>query len=105
MVRTFLEIWSDADRRAPILAMLRSAMTNERAAAMMREFVSSALFARAGAAADVPLVNVQSAAGQLIGVMLLRYVIRVEPIASVPEEELVTLIGPSIQRYLDHSAP
>lgn len=104
MVRTFLEIWSDADRRAPLLAMLRSAMTNERAAAMMREFVSAALFTRAGAAADVPVVNVQSAAGHLIGVMLLRYVLRVEPIASVPEEDLVVLIAPSIQRYLDQSA-
>nr|WP_262401724.1 hypothetical protein [Actinomadura sp. CNU-125] len=32
MARTFLDVWQDPDRRAPLLAMLRSAMTNERAA-------------------------------------------------------------------------
>lgn len=53
MVRTFLEVWGDPDRRAPLLAMLRSAMTNERAAALMCEFVTSAVFTRAGQVADL----------------------------------------------------
>ncbi|TDD82126.1 TetR family transcriptional regulator [Actinomadura rubrisoli] len=101
MVRTFLEIWGDADRRAPILAMLRSAMTNERAAAMMREFVTSALFGRIAQATDVPLLRAQAAAGQMIGLMILRYVLRVEPIASASEDELVDMVAPALQRYLD----
>ncbi|MBO2460423.1 TetR family transcriptional regulator [Actinomadura sp. LCR2-06] len=102
IVRTFLQVWGDADRRAPLLAMLRSAMTNERAAAMMREFVTSALLGRAGAAGgDVPHLNIQAAVGQMIGVMILRYVLRVEPMASAGEEELVALVAPTLQRYLD----
>ncbi|GAA2134063.1 TetR/AcrR family transcriptional regulator [Actinomadura napierensis] len=100
IVRTFLRIWGDADRRAPLLAMLRSAMTNERAAAMMREFVSSALLGRAGAATGVPHLNIQAAVGQMIGVMILRYVLRVEPMASASEDELVELVAPTLQRYL-----
>lgn len=100
MARTFLSVWQDPDRRAPLLAMLRSAMTNERAAALMREFLSSALFARAGAATDVPQLRLQAAAGQMIGLMILRHVLRVEPLASASEDEMVELVAPVLQSYL-----
>lgn len=100
LIRTFLYIWDDPERRAPILALLRSAMTNERAAVMMREFVTSALFARAAGLRDIPLINVQAAAGQLIGVMVLRHVLKVEPIASATTEELVALLAPAVQGHL-----
>jgi AcrR family transcriptional regulator len=101
IVRTFLQVWDDPDRRAPILAMLRSAMTNERAAAMMREFVTSALLVRAEAAGAVSRLSIQAAVGQMIGVMILRYVLLVEPMASASEDELVELVAPTLQRYLD----
>lgn len=100
VVRAFLAVWGDADRRAPLLAMLRSAMTNERAAALLREFVTVALTERARQSLDVPHAQIQAAAGQMIGLMILRYVLRVEPMASVPEEELVAMVSPIIQRYL-----
>ncbi|MEU5876878.1 TetR family transcriptional regulator [Spirillospora sp. NPDC047279] len=100
MVRVFLTVWEDPERRAPILAMLRSAMTNERAAAMMREFVTSALFARAAGLNDIPLIRVQAAAGQMIGVMILRYVLEVEPLASATHDELVAMLAPTLQGYL-----
>ncbi|GLZ15235.1 TetR family transcriptional regulator [Actinomadura sp. NBRC 104425] len=101
MVRTFLTVWEDDARRAPILAMLRSAMTNERAAVAVREFLASALFGRVAEAGQIPRLRLNAAAGQLIGVMFLRYVLRVEPIASAGREELVALLAPVIQRYLD----
>ncbi|MFI0452292.1 TetR family transcriptional regulator [Actinomadura sp. 6N118] len=100
MVRLFLSVWEVPERRAPIIALLRSAMTNERAAVMMREFVSAALFARAAGLHDIPLLKVQAAAGQMIGVMILRYVLEVEPIASSTPDELVELLAPTIQRHL-----
>ncbi|TDC55577.1 TetR/AcrR family transcriptional regulator [Actinomadura sp. KC345] len=100
MVRTFLEVWGDDERRAPLLAMLRSAMTNERAAAMMREFVTQALLGRAKQATGAPSLAIQAAAGQMIGIMIMRYVLRIEPMASATEEELVELVAPTLQRYL-----
>lgn len=100
MVRVFLEVWGDEERRAPLLAMLRSAMTNERAAALLREFVTAALFGRAREATDAPPLGIQAAAGQMIGVMILRHVVRVEPLASASEDELVELVAPTLQRYL-----
>ncbi|TDD68242.1 TetR/AcrR family transcriptional regulator [Actinomadura darangshiensis] len=100
MVRTFLDVWGDDDRRAPMLAMLRSAMTNERAAALLREFVASALFGRASQATEAPPLGIQAAAGQMIGLMILRYVLRIEPLASASEDDLIDLVAPTIQRYL-----
>ncbi|WP_263433781.1 hypothetical protein [Arthrobacter sp. StoSoilB13] len=39
-------------------------------------------------------------ATQVVGLMLLRYVIRLEPLASADQEEVVSLVAPTIQRYL-----
>ncbi|WP_030163756.1 TetR/AcrR family transcriptional regulator [Spirillospora albida] len=100
MVRSFLLVWGDAERRARLLAMLRSAMTNERVAAMTREFLTSALFGRAGEVSGVPPLKVQAAVGHMIGVMILRYVLAVEPLASASEDELVRLLAPALQGYL-----
>ncbi|TQM71805.1 TetR family transcriptional regulator [Actinomadura hallensis] len=100
MVRVFLEIWGDDERREPLIAMLRSAMTNERAATLLREFVTKALFGRARDFTEAPLLNIEAAAGQMIGIMVFRYVLRAEPMASASEDELVELVAPTLQRYL-----
>lgn len=100
LVRLFLEVWGDVERREPLIAMLRSAMTNERAAALLREFATKALFGRAGEVTEVPLLNIEAAAGQMIGIMIFRYVLKAEPLASAGEDELVELVAPTLQRYL-----
>jgi AcrR family transcriptional regulator len=100
-VRLFLTLWRDPESRAPVLAMLRSATTNEQAAEMMRQFVTAALLGRLAESLEVPRLWITAAASQLIGLVMLRYVIGVEPLASAGEEEIVQLIAPTIQRYLD----
>jgi hypothetical protein len=44
-------------------------------------------------------------ASQLIGVIMLRYLLEAEPVASMPVEELVAALGPTIQRYLTGDLP
>lgn len=100
MVRVFLAAWGDPERRAPVVAMLRSAMTNDQAATMMREFVASELFGRAARMKDISPLRINAAVGQMVGVVLLRYVLEVEPIASATEDELIELLAPTLQRYL-----
>lgn len=100
MARVFLEIWDDPERRAPIIGMLRSAMTNDQAATMMREFLTTALFGRVTEIHGVPLLRMNAAIGQMIGVAILRYVVRVEPVASADIDELVALLAPTLQGYL-----
>jgi AcrR family transcriptional regulator len=108
MTRFFLGVWRDPERRDPFLALLRSAVTNEQAAAMMRGFVTEALLSRVAAGLDLPPaeceLRVELGVAQLVGMAMLRYVIRLEPLASASEDEIVALVAPTLQRYLTPSA-
>ena len=39
-------------------------------------------------------------ASQMVGVVILRYLLRVEPLASMAPDDLVAAYGPTLQRYL-----
>ncbi|REE97981.1 TetR family transcriptional regulator [Thermomonospora umbrina] len=101
LARTFLDVWEDPASRTPLLAVLRSAMTNERVATMMRQFVQATLLTPATETFRIPPIRIEAAIGQLIGVAMLRYVLGVEPIASATREELVELLAPTLQRHFD----
>jgi AcrR family transcriptional regulator len=101
LARLFLAAWADPEFRPPMLAMLRSAMTGEQGAAMLRQFVGSALLARVAAAAGpIDPLRLNAAAAQMVGVVMLRHVVRLEPVASASEDDIVALVGPTLQRYL-----
>jgi AcrR family transcriptional regulator len=101
LVRTLLGVWADPDFRTPMLGMLRSAMTGEQGAAMLREFVGSALLGRiAAAVGPADPLRLQAAAAQMVGVVILRHVVRIEPMAAASEDDLVALVAPAVQRYL-----
>jgi len=101
----FLETW-DAPAGSPLLALLRSVVANEQAAAMFREFVSRQVIARLAHALelDQPQLRAGLAASQLVGLAMLRYVIRVEPLSSAPAADVARWLGPSVQRYLTDPA-
>jgi hypothetical protein len=44
-------------------------------------------------------------ASQLIGLVMARYVLRLEPLASAPADELVATYAPTLQRYLEQPLP
>jgi AcrR family transcriptional regulator len=102
LVRLFLRVWDEPASREPFFGMLRSAMSSERAADMLRGFVSSALLGRVAASIDLPdrQLRVSLAASQLVGMALLRYVVQVAPLTNATEDQLVLLVAPTIQRYL-----
>ena len=99
LLRFFLKVWNDGDSRAAFLGIMRSAMTNEQAAAMVRQFLRQALLSRLGDLVGVSPLRAEAAMSHLIGMMMMRYVLRIEPLASADEEELIAIVAPSIQRY------
>lgn len=101
LVRFILTILSEDGARQPLLALVRTAMTNERMAVMIREFLGQALLHRVAETLDIPPIRMEAAFAQMFGVVLARYVIKLEPLASVDIEELVKLLTPTIQGYLD----
>ena len=38
---------------------------------------------------------------QVIGLAMIRFIWRIEPIASLPEDDVVAWLAPTIQRYLN----
>ncbi|WP_410660743.1 TetR family transcriptional regulator [Amycolatopsis sp. lyj-112] len=100
LVRAFLGIWQVPEGRAPFLAMIRSATTNEQVATMMRQFLERAVLARVAEARGVPKVRVAGVAAQMIGFALLRYVIELPPLVRASEDELVAMLAPVAQYYL-----
>ncbi len=103
VTRAFLAVWADPRKRAPIVALVRSSMSNEVAAKLLRQFATRVLMERVtGYLEDIPdrEFRIQAAMAHLIGVGILRHVVALEPLASVPEDDLVALVAPTIQRYL-----
>jgi len=102
LLRTVLAVWEDPDGRAAWLGMLRSAVADERAAAMLREFLVDVLLrpaaeALGGADAERRLAL---AASQIVGLGVIRHVVELEPLASAPPDDLVAAVAPTLQRYL-----
>jgi AcrR family transcriptional regulator len=102
MVRSLLDAWEPEESRSPLVATLRSAMTNETAMRLVREYLERRVFGpitQAMGAADAEL-RATLVGSQFIGLAMMRYVALVEPLASAPVEQLVAALGPTMQRYL-----
>ncbi|MFI6298436.1 TetR family transcriptional regulator [Nonomuraea sp. NPDC050790] len=100
LVRLVLTLTSQNEARQPVIALLRSAMTNEAALTMLREFMTNALLFRVADGLGVPHLRIEAAFSQMFGLVMARYVLQLEPLASADDEELVALVAPTIQRYL-----
>lgn len=103
-MRTFLSVWGQPSGRAPMLALLRSALQHETAARLLRQFVTRALLGRVLVAFEgVPdgALRAEAMVSHMIGIAIIRYVVKLEPMASVSDEELVALVAPVLQRYYD----
>ncbi|MEU8423603.1 TetR family transcriptional regulator [Micromonospora sp. NPDC048835] len=108
MVRVFLGVW-DSPTGSAAQALLRSAVSNEWTARLLREFVTTQVLRRVLENLDVDPVELplrgSLVATQMIGLAMMRHVVRLEPVASADPETLVAAIGPTIQRYLTAPLP
>jgi AcrR family transcriptional regulator len=103
VVRMVLGVW-DGPGRAAGLALIRSAVTNEWTARLLREFIVGRVLRRVVGTLGLPAAEAEArgalVASQVAGLVVSRYVLRLEPLASAPAEELVAAVGPTLQRYL-----
>jgi AcrR family transcriptional regulator len=108
LVRTVLTIW-DSPAGGGAVALIRSAVSNDLFARMLRESISHVVLRRVAKGLDLDPaeagVRTALVASQMAGLIIARYIIRFEPIASMPSEALVALIGPTVQRYLTEPLP
>ncbi len=106
LAETFFGIWEDPVSREPMLAMLRGAVTgNETATRAFREFLNQGLVAMLEPmlAGGRRRERIEMAMAHLVGIAVVRYVVGVEPLASLPAEGLVEMVSPRLQGYLTSS--
>jgi AcrR family transcriptional regulator len=89
------------ETRGIVLGRIRSASSHPEAAALVRETVTRDLRRLTDAVSDdEPDVRAVLAGTHVVGLALARYVVRVEPLASMPAADVVDYAAPTFQRYL-----
>jgi AcrR family transcriptional regulator len=104
LVRMFLTVW-DGPLNAVGIGLLRSATRSELAARLLREFLTTQVIRRALDYVEIDPAEVPTrgnlVASQMIGLAMMRYVIKLEPLASADPDAVVAAVAPTIQRYVE----
>jgi AcrR family transcriptional regulator len=97
-----LEVLGDPGARARWTGMIRAAASDPDAAGILREVLNRQIFeplAEALGSEDAQL-RANLASSQMVGLVMARYVIGIEPLASADAETVAAAIAPTLQRYL-----
>jgi AcrR family transcriptional regulator len=113
MVRAALSLWESEQIRDTFIGLLRSAVTSDQAATMLREFVADSILTTLARVAGLPdpgrskeaEFRVAMAATQMLGLALTRLVLALPAVAGPSVDELAAAIGPSLERYLTGELP
>jgi AcrR family transcriptional regulator len=109
LARTFLSAWDAPEGRHRFKALMGAVATHDDAARMLREFVVGEIFGRiidrlatehAGLSRERLDQRAALAAGQMLGVALLRYVVELPAAVQATPEELVADLAPVLQMHL-----
>ena len=102
LVYGYLQLVDSDSSRNSIIALVRSAVSNDRAAAMLREFLTAELLPVITGFTRHPDARLRSSliVAHLIGIAMLRHVLRVEPLARATPDEIAGLAVPAIEQYL-----
>ena len=106
LLRVFLGVWDDPTHRLPLLGLVRSALEPAGERLLREGFVPVVLVPvgeRLGL--DHPEVRMPLVASQVLGLILVRYVLAVEPVASMSAEQVVAHFAPGVQRFLSEPLP
>ena len=102
----FLVIWDGTPGQSPMLALLRSAVTDEQAADSLRAFFTRVLLTPLAQAAGDDRLELRAnlVASQMVGLAVARYVVRLEPLASAVPDDLAPALGTD-RGPVPHGAP
>lgn len=97
-----LGLWEQPGHGQALLGMLRWASSDEKAAKMLSGFISAALRDRLAQriGGEEATLRASLAGSHLLGVVLARHVLAMEPIATAPIADLAHRVGAQIQGYL-----
>ncbi len=102
-----LALW-DSEMGVGFIAALRSILAGSEVN-LFRSFIQDVIAVEVGPRVDDPpgsgVVRIQFVAAQLVGVVMARYILELEPFASLPPQQIADTIAPTLQRYLTGDLP
>ncbi|ORV18329.1 TetR/AcrR family transcriptional regulator [Mycobacterium celatum] len=102
-----LPLW-DSEIGAGFIAELRSILAGSEVN-LFRSFIQDVITTEVGSRVDSPpgsgRIRVQFVASQLVGVVMARYILELEPFKSLPAQQIAETIAPNLQRYLTGDLP
>ena len=102
LVRRVLTVWSNPVLRGPLLSLMRTGLSHDRAAVVMRGLIGRSVLPVLARLAidDRPDVRAALVGSQIAGFALAREVLRIPALAELPIEDVAQAAGPAITHYL-----
>ena len=103
LLRYFLSLLGDVTQPGPLLGLVRSAVTSEHAARVLREFLADGLLREIAATSvhsERSGLGAALVASQLVGLAVARYAVQLPALTAADTEELVRTVAPVLQYYL-----
>jgi len=102
-----LPLW-DSEMGKGFIATLRSILAGNDTS-LVRSFLQEVIAKEVGSRVDNPPgsgpIRVQFVASQLVGVVMARYILELDPFKSLPVEQIAETIAPNLQHYLTGELP
>ena len=107
LLRVFVSVWDDETARLSLLGLVRGVFEPTGRQLLRDGLLGVVLGPLAPALGidDEPERRIALVASQMIGLVMLRYVLEVEPLASMGQDVLVATYAPTLQRYLEGPLP
>lgn len=102
LITLLLASWADDEVGPTLRAILQTAAHEPAVREKLRRVVEGSLMGVSQLGADERdrLVRSGLVSSQMMGFALMRYVWKIEPLASMPDDEAIAAIAPNIQRYV-----
>ncbi|MCW2516485.1 MAG: TetR family transcriptional regulator [Mycobacterium sp.] len=102
-----LPLW-DSEMGAGFIATMRSLLAGDDVS-LIRSFLQDVIAVEVGSRVDEPPgsgpIRVQFVASQLVGIVMARYILELEPFKSLPVQQIAETIAPNLQHYLTGELP
>ena len=102
-----LPLW-DSELGKGFIATLRSLLAGSEVS-LIRSVLQEVIAVEVGSRVDNPpgsgMIRVQFVASQLVGVVMARYILELQPFATLPVEQIAETIAPNLQHYLTGDLP
>ncbi|GIH91106.1 TetR family transcriptional regulator [Planobispora siamensis] len=102
LIRRYLSIWDDPVAGPRLHAVMQAAASSPAAGGILKDFMVAEVLQPLAehVTGDDAETRAVLLASQMIGVAITRYVLRVDPMAALTTDQLVTAVAPTLQRYL-----